>query len=122
MIVAALRRIAFLVVGVSAATAAVSALLGLALRANLELAVARGFYGVGCLLLLFGFFAGNRGPARVKSESAGSSIVPFFGSRTLRWATSGEQSEAINNSAVFIALGVILVLIGIGVDARHSII
>src|SRR3954470_23996697 len=120
---AALRRLTLLVVGCSLGIAAISALFGALLGASLDRAVALGFYGLGCFLMVSGFFVGNRGPARVKSESAGWSMVPGFGSgaRRLRWATPEEQNETINNSAVFIVLGLILVLIGVVVDSRHSL-
>jgi hypothetical protein len=124
MWLAALRRLTLLVAGIAGATAAVSALLGLALGSSLGRALALGFYLVGSFVMVAGFFIGNRGPARVKSESAGASWVPFplfGGSRQLRWASPGEQTDTINSSAVFIALGLILVLIGVGFDTRHSI-
>jgi hypothetical protein len=74
--------------------------------------------------MVSGFFVGNRGPARVKSETAGSSMLPIpgVGNRRLRWATLDEQNETINNSAVFIILGLILVLIGVVVDSHHSLV
>ena len=104
-------------------TAVGSVLLGLLLGSSLDRAISLGLYLVGTFLLVSGFFVGNRGPTRVKSETPGSSFLPLpmFGSRRLRWATLGEQEEAINNSAVFIVLGLVLVLIGVAIDSRHSI-
>ena len=66
---------------------------------------------------------GNRGPARVKSETAGSSGLPFplFGSRRLRWATLQEQGDTINQSAIFVTVGLILIVVGVAVDSRHSL-
>jgi hypothetical protein len=123
MLVAALRRLLLVILLTAGATAAGSLLLGAALGASLERSLALGFYAVGSFLMVAGFFVGNRGPARVKSETAGSSLMPFafFGQRRLRWATLSEQNETINNSAVFITLGVILVVIGVLVDTRHSL-
>jgi hypothetical protein len=74
--------------------------------------------------MVSGFFVGNRGPSRVKSETAGSTMLPIpgFGNRRLRWATLDEQNETINNSAVFIVLGLVLVLIGVVVDSHHSLV
>ena len=119
---AAIRRLVVLVVACSALTVVVSVALGLLAGATLDRAVSLGFYGLGCFLMVSGFFVGNRGPARVKSETAGSSMLPIpgFGNRRLRWATLDEQNETINNSAVFIILGLILVLIGVVVDSHHS--
>src|SRR4051795_2820062 len=108
---AALRRLVLLVVGCSLVTAALSALFGTLIGASLDRAISLGFYGLGCFLMVSGFFVGNRGPARVKSETAGWTMLPIpgIGSRRLRWATLDEQNETINNSAVFILLGLILV-------------
>ena len=121
---AAIRRLAVLVLLCSALTVIVSVALGLLAGASLDRAVSLGFYGLGCFLMVSGFFVGNRGPARVKSETAGSTMLPIpgFGNRKLRWATLDEQHETINNSAVFIVLGLILVLIGVAVDSRHSLV
>jgi hypothetical protein len=122
--IAALRRLAVLVVSAAALTAAVSLLVGLLVGASLDRAVSLGFYVVGSFLLVSGFFLGNRGPARVKSESPGFTMLPLpgYASRRLRWATLDEQEETINHSAIFIGLGVILVLIGILVDSQRSLI
>lgn len=121
---AALRRLVVLVVLCSAVTVVGSVALGLLAGASLDRAISLGFYGLGCFLMVSGFFVGNRGPARVKSETAGWTMMPFpgIGSRRLRWATLDEQNETINNSAVFIVLGVILVVIGVLVDSHHSLI
>src|SRR5215210_3825813 len=122
--VAALRRLTFLVALSSIVTTAASLLLGLLIGASLDRAVALGFYGLGCFLMVSGFFVGNRGPARLRSEAAAASMLPLpgLGGRRLRWATLDEQDETINNSAVFIVLGLILVVIGAAVDTRHSLV
>jgi hypothetical protein len=39
----------------------------------------------------------------------------------MRWASPNEQNETINNSAIFIVLGLILVFIGVGFDSNHSL-
>ena len=121
---AAIRRLVVLVVLCSAVTVIGSVALGLLAGASLDRAISLGFYGLGCFLMVSGFFVGNRGPARVKSETAGSTMLPIpgVGNRRLRWATLDEQNETINNSAVFIILGLILVLIGVIVDSRHSLV
>lgn len=121
---AGLRRLVILVALASVVTTLGSLLLGLLLGSSVDRSVSLGFYGVGCVLMVSGFFVGNRGPARVKSESAESSMLPLpgVGGRRLRWATLDEQNETINQSAVFVILGLILVLIGVIVDTRHSLI
>lgn len=122
MFLAALRRLALLVVLGGAVIAVLSLLLGLMLGSSATRSLTVGFYLSGCFLMILGFFAGNRGPARVKSETAGPAFFPFaLGQRKLRWATKGEQQENINHSAVFVSLGFILVLIGLFVDPQHSL-
>jgi hypothetical protein len=120
---AALRRFAlvtFLCVGV---TASLSLLFGALAGASVNRALALGFYLMGSFLLLAGFFVGNRGPIRVQSEEAGPIFLPLpgYGPRRLRWATLGEQNETINSSAVFVVLGLVLIAVGILVDARQSL-
>jgi urea transporter len=122
VVLAALGRLAVLVVLGSAVTALVSLPLGLLLGTSAERALTLGFYLSGCFLMVIGFFAGNRGPARVRSEGPGAAIFPFtISGRRLRWATSGEQNENINNSAVFVSLGLILVVIGLLIDPNHAV-
>ena len=68
------------------------------------------------------FFVGNRGPARVKSETAeGGGMFPYFGTRHMRWATLNEQEDALNSSGVFVILGFALVIIGALIDSHHSL-
>ena len=123
MIRAGLRRLFLLILGAASVTALGSIVIGELVGSSLGRALTVGFYLVGCFLLLAGFFVGNRGPARVKSESdtrASPLGMVLGGGRNLRWATLGEQNETINNSAVFIALGLVLIAIGILFDSRHA--
>src|SRR6266516_7248818 len=113
---AALRRLAVVVLGALGITAGGSLLIGLLTGSSPGRALTLGFYLVGCLFLLAGFFLGNRGPARVRSEEDASGFLGmiFGGSgRRLRWATLSEQDEMINSSAVYVALGIVLVFAGI---------
>jgi hypothetical protein len=133
MLVAALRRFAFVTILAVGVTVALSLLIGLLIGSGVDRALTLGFYFVGSFLLITGFFVGNRGPVRVKHEgkpeeglaeaTAAPMVLPIpgFGSRRLRWASQGEQHETINNSAIFIVLGLILVFIGVGFDSNHSL-
>jgi uncharacterized membrane protein len=123
MFLTAIRRFARFVLFIAGFTVAVSLLIGTLLGASPQRALTLGFYAVGCFLMVAGFFVGNRGPARVKSESLASPVSPFamFGARQLRWATLREQEETIHNSAFFISLGLVLVVVGLLVDSRHSL-
>ncbi|HEY3050972.1 MAG TPA: hypothetical protein VGJ40_04545 [Gaiellaceae bacterium] len=125
MLVAALRRLAFVAVLAIGVTIGLSLLIGLLIGAGAVRSIVVGFYLGGSFLLVAGFFVGNRGPARVRAgdETIGPMGLPIPGSsaRRLRWATLGEQNETINNSAVFISLGLILVVLGVVFDTRHSL-
>jgi hypothetical protein len=122
VLLSALRRLAVLVVLGSVLIALVSLPLGLLAGSSSLRALTLGFYLAGCFLMVVGFFTGNRGPARVKSESAGAAILPFtFSGRRLRWASFGEQNETINKSAIFVTLGLLFVLIGLLIDPNHAL-
>jgi hypothetical protein len=122
MVLAALRRLAVLVAIGCVVTAVLSLPIGLLFGASALRSLTLGFYLGGCFLMVIGFFAGNRGPARVRSESPGAAVFPFtISGRRLRWATAGEQNETINNSAIFVTLGLILVVIGLLIDPNHTV-
>ena len=122
MLLAALRRLTFLVLLCVGFTVVLSLLLGTLAGSPIARSLALGFYAMGCFLLVAGFFTGNRGPARVKSESAGPMMLPLlFFPRKLRWATRDEQNDTMKNSGLFIFLGLVLVVIGFFFDSRHAL-
>ncbi len=89
-----------------------------AVREALERALSLGFYLVGSFLLVGGFFVGNRGPVRAKDDRPG---VFFLPSHRRRWATREESEAAINDSAIFIALGFALIVLGVATDSRYDL-
>ena len=112
---AAVRRFLVLLAGIAGLTGLLSILGGLLGGGSVDRAVAVGFYLVGSFMLIAGFFIGNRGPVRPKG------VGPmFFGSRIMRWATPLEREESLNESALFVALGFVLILIGVAVDSRSG--
>jgi hypothetical protein len=113
---AAIRRFSVLLAGVAGVTAMLSLLGGLLGGGSVGRAVTIGFYLVGSFMLIAGFFIGNRGPVRPKGTGP-----MFFGSRIMRWATPLEREESINESALFVALGFALILIGVAVDSRSAL-
>ncbi len=121
MLLDAGRRFVKLLAGISVATTVGGLAVGALAGESLDRSVSLGFYVVGSFLLVAGFFVGNRGPVRPKSAAEGFSIVPFFGTRSVRWASREEQQETINLSAIFVVVGLILVLIGIAVDSRYGL-
>jgi hypothetical protein len=117
LLLAALRRLVVLVVVAAALTALGSLLFGLLVGASVGRSLSIGFYVVGCFWLVTGFFVGNRGPVRLKSDFG----APLFGSRFVRWATPEEREESINMSAVYVLLGFLLILFGFAADTRYSL-
>jgi hypothetical protein len=127
MLLAAFRRFALLLAGAAAGTALLSLAVGLLLGSSVSRSVSVGLYLVGCFLLVAGFFVGNRGPARLRGdETEGGAVGGMFGlgigSRRLRWATPEEREEAISNSAIFVTLGLALILLGVLADSRVQLV
>jgi hypothetical protein len=113
---AAARRFFTLLTVMAGAVFLCAVSFGLILGTSLNRAIAVGFEAFGCLLLVLGFFVGNRGPVRQKGDA-----TPF-GPRFLRWATHDEHQSTIAESAIFIVLGLILILIGLVIDKRYSLV
>jgi hypothetical protein len=116
-LVAALRRLLVLIVLAAGLTAIASLIIGALLGSSLTRSLAVGYYLVGSFWLVSGFFVGNRGPVRLKSDLG----APLFGSRFVRWATPEEREETINMSAVYVVLGFVLILFGFVADTRYSL-
>ena len=121
MWIPALRRFALLVVAVGGGTVVVSLVLGLLLGASLSRSIALGYYLVGSFLLLAGFFFGNRGPVRPRGADDHGDFFMRPRGRRVRWATREENEEAINSSALFVALGLLLIFLGLVSDNRHTL-
>jgi hypothetical protein len=120
MLVDAARRFAFLLVLTTAGTGVVSLAIGLLVGAGVTRSLSVGFYIAGASLLIFGFFVGNRGPVRVKGDP-GFGMFGVFQNRQLRWATGSEQFESLSLSVVFVALGLVLIILGIVTDTRYKL-
>jgi hypothetical protein len=73
---------------------------------------------VGCALLASGFFVGNRGPSRPQGEG----WSPFSVQRWVRWASPDEQHESISLSALLIAVGFFVIVLGAIADSRHALV
>src|SRR6267154_4584090 len=114
---AAARRFGIVIGSIVGGTAAISLLLGLALGSSVSRSLSLGWYSVGSVLLISGFFVGNRGPARPEGE--GWSV--FSLQRYVRWASPDEQRESISFSALLVVLGFVLILLGAVADTRYSV-
>jgi hypothetical protein len=117
MLLAAGRRLVVLVCVTTGITVVVSLVVGALAGSGVSRSVSLGFYLVGSFLTVMGFFIGNRGPVRLK----GSGGAPLFGTRFVRWATPSEREETINDSAIFVFLGLLLIILGIVVDSRITL-
>jgi hypothetical protein len=115
----AARRFGLMLGGVAGVTALVAAVLGLVVGSSLSRAVSLGFYAVGSFLVIIGFFVGNRGPIRAKGEDA--ALFGLFPLRR-RWAEADEHAATINDSALLVVLGFVLIVLGIAVDTRYDLI
>jgi hypothetical protein len=128
VLLSGLRRLLIVFVVIFAVTAAVSVVLGALAHANLERALAVGFYAVGAAVLIGSFVFGMRGPVRGDYGAAHEEMeapIPrpglggFF-PRKVRRTTADERTEARLNSIALFLLGIALILIGSGFDpSRH---
>jgi hypothetical protein len=116
----AARRFGVLLALVGLTTFVLSLVVGVALGSSASRSVSLGFYCVGSMILILGFFAGNRGPVRQKGEQGGGFILPLPG-RMLRWASPVEQQESIGLSAIFVTIGFVLIALGVAADTRYEL-
>jgi len=117
IIAAGLRRFALILAGLSAFTAVLTLTFAALGGGNLDRTVSIGFDLVGVFFLVAGFFVGNRGPVRLKGQDS----VPLFGERRMRWATPRERDETLSDSAIFIAVGIAMIIIGVAIDSRYRL-
>ena len=116
--VAAARRFGILLGALVGGTAVIALLLGLAFGSSVSRSLSLGWYIVGSVLLISGFFVGNRGPARPEGEGWSA----FSMRRWVRWATPDEQRESLSLSAVLVVLGLALIALGVLADTRYKIV
>jgi hypothetical protein len=98
-------------------TAVLALVLGLVVGAEVRRSLSVGWYLTGSVVLLGGFFVGNRGPARPRAEWNPLSLRR----RWVRWATPDEQNESISLSVLLIVLGGILIALAAVVDPRSRL-
>jgi hypothetical protein len=123
---AALRRLGLLLVGTAIGVGGAAALIGLAAGSSIERAVSVAFYLVGAFLIVLGFFAGNRGPLRPRATGEGEPIAGMFGigvsMRGARTASGDERQDALATAAIFLGVGIWLILLGVVADASVRVV
>jgi hypothetical protein len=108
----AVGRLARLAIVTAAGTAIVSLVIGLLSGGSVSRSLSFGFYLVGCGALVVGFALAVRGPVRLgKHERGGYRIV-----------TRDEREDAIADSALFVALGIVLLVVGVLADTRYPLV
>jgi hypothetical protein len=117
-VVAALRRLGILFAVLTLGTGAIALAAGLLVGSGVGRALSVGWYVVGSVLLISGFFVGNRGPSRPQGEGWST----FSMKRWVRWASPEEQRESISFSALLVVLGFALIALGALADTRYSIV
>jgi uncharacterized membrane protein HdeD (DUF308 family) len=121
----AARRIVLLFGTATIGIAAVSAAIGLALGSSATRSAATGLYLVGCFLVVLGVFAGVRGPLRPAGEDedrepiGGVLGIGIF-SKGVRHATSDERADSRATAWLFLAMGVVMILVGVAIDPRTT--
>ncbi len=122
MVVAAARRFLALLLGVGGVTVVISALLGAIVGTSVRRAIAVGCYFAGALLLLSGFFLGNKGVLRADTDPAEGRNLPVLRPRRIRSATSDEQRETVSVAVLVMALGIVLIVVGVLADDQNEFI
>jgi hypothetical protein len=119
VLLGALRRLATL----TALSICGACVLGLVIAAaageDIRRGLAIGLYVSGAGLTGLAFLFGSRPPVRGREEQGGFVTVGRWLGGGVRWASPEEHQHAMNLPAVFLGLGVLLILIGVGVDDRH---
>ena len=105
-------------VGLGGITVLLSLMFGALAGAPIQRSIAIGFYLIGCLILIFGFFVGNRGPLRHDRKD---DEKPSFRPRGVRKATPEERRESMSVSVLFVVLGLGLILLGAVSDSAHKL-
>ena len=104
----------------SAAVLVVTVPIGLFTSVRLDRAVSVGFYGLGAFLVVVGFLGGSRGPFRTDIDYTAETALRR--ERRLRRVTVDEQRDSIASAAVVIGIGLVLVVLGVIIDSRYTLV
>jgi hypothetical protein len=112
VLISAARRFLLVLLGVAGGTALISLALGALLGATAPRSISLGLYLVGSFLLVGGFLTGTR----VRGDR-----VLLHGRGETRRAPDEGRYEAIELSSTFIAIGILLVMLGAVADQRVAL-
>ena len=122
MLVAGIRRFVVIALAMIAIAVVVGLLGALILHSSAGRAVSVTCYGLGGFMLVSGFFHGVRPPLRVDEEQGTPSMFGILLTRgKLRNASLDERHDAISSSALFVVLGVMLIVAGGLIDPRNGL-
>lgn len=121
MLAGAARRIFGFFAVVGGVTLLISTAFGLLTDASVRRSIALGFYAVGSIVLLSGFFVGNRGVLRADTDDEKGGLLLGFGRRRVRSATGEEQRENVRVAALVIGLGIVLLILGTLADTENRL-
>jgi hypothetical protein len=121
-IVDGVRRFLTVAAVAVAVTAVISLGLGLLVGDSVNRSLSVGFYLAACMSMLLGVFFGIRPPVRQEGDAGAlGGLFGVFGSGPVRFATPEEREDSLASSAVFVVLGLVLVLCGLVCDGRHPL-
>jgi hypothetical protein len=121
-IVDGVRRFLTVAAVAVAVTALLSLGLGLLVGDSVNRSLSVGFYLAACMSMLLGVFFGIRPPVRQEGDAGAlGGLFGVFGSGPVRFATPEEREDSLASSAVFVVLGLVLVLCGLVCDGRHPL-
>ncbi len=121
---AGLRRLFGFAAGTTAVVAVLSVVVGVLLGADPRRSIALGLYGVGSLFIIVGVFYGVRPPVRTTGGGGSPGIFGSLaaGGGIARWADKDDIEESLGLSAVFVSIGLLLIVIGIAIDPRTRLV
>lgn len=118
----ALRRFAIALGIVVAGAALVGLVAGAVLKQGARRDLAVGFYLSGTGLLALALLLGTRPPVKFREGRGDGAIPSGLFDRGVRWASREEQNEAINVPALFVTLGLCLIVIGAVFDPSRRLV
>jgi hypothetical protein len=121
---AGLRRMFGFAAGTTVVVGVCSLLVGLLLGAGPRRSIALGLYGVGSLFVIVGVFYGIRPPVRTTGGGGSPGIFGSLaaGGGIARWADRDDIEESLGLSAVFVSIGLLLIVIGVAIDPRSRLV